>query len=198
MRRMIPGSVIRRDADGKVKINNGVVEVSENKVDITHGDLVLSGDGDVKLGANSSLKIGEQGSIDIPDTVPQSVKKIYWHSIKFQRGGTAELPTAARLFGEMIILTNSATLITLDDFLTLLRTPGFYGVVMNGKYATGGTDLTGMNDVLIGIKHDPNQSNNFFAIYRDATTNIDTISASLVTTDSYFPVFEDLGANAIN
>ena len=72
------------------------------------------------------------GNVVLPsingETTP-SVKPIYWHTVKFQRGGTVG-STVSRCFGQMIILNNSPTPIDATSFMNALKQAGFYGVVV--------------------------------------------------------------------
>lgn len=125
-----------------------------------------------------------------------STKKIYWHTISFQRGGTPEMSSFGRCYGLMIILNNSPKPITITEFKNLLNTNGFIAIILNGKCSDdGGSSLSGMTKIALYIY---NTTNNLFKIkYRDPSTN-NIGDSDYFTIDKGWSYFEDLGANAIN
>ena len=170
---------------------------------------------DVPTWTMGTLKIGDGvGSITVGSTKPivitaltrfnntvydsdgnaGSVKKIYWHTIHFQRGGSASTSEYNRLFGHMIILNNSATPITQESFINLIRTEGFVGVIINGKYsATPASDLTGMTLQALKIVYSSSE-NRFVLIHLDS----DNVETSITLSTDGWSAVEDLGVNAIN
>lgn len=124
----------------------------------------------------------------------ENAKPIYWHTIFFQRGGSAEEPAVSRILGYMIILSNSDTAITLSDFQSLLATQGFVGVVINGKGASSsGSDLENMTTLTKLEYYSPTICK---AYIRNDSTNIET--AETISFNSGWVIFQDLGANKIN
>lgn len=123
----------------------------------------------------------------------ENAKPIYWHTIKFQRGGTAETSTFSRILGYMIILTNSDDPITLDGFKEILSTSGFYGVLINGKASnTPSADLTSLDDA-VAVKYSTDTI--FTAVLRNASNVEYEVDFATI---SGWVLFEDLGANKIN
>lgn len=123
-----------------------------------------------------------------------SNKKIYWHTIQFQRGGTADLSSFSRLYGYMIILSNSPTPLTIETWKQLIATDGFIGVVINGVGSdTGASDMKNL-DTLERIEN--LDENSFVAYYRDSD-NVVVQSGSISIASGWY-AFNDLGVNAIN
>lgn len=123
-----------------------------------------------------------------------STKKIYWHTIYFQRGGTEGQPAVSRVRGFMVVLNNSSTPLTSDSFLDLLKTPGFVGVVINGYGSvSGGTTFVGTT-VLTRLSYvDGNLAR---AYYIDPDTMAENNFS--ITIASGWVNITDLGANPIN
>ena len=143
------------------------------------------------------LNIGGDGNVSVTSNAysVENSKPIYWHTISFQRGGTAETATSYRIFGQMIILNNTPTPITLNAFSQMLKTPGFFAVVYNGKYSsTPAENLQGMTMDCIGFEYLSNSE--FNVVYRDSNNVI--VKSAIGTELVGFAVFEDLGANKIN
>ena len=129
--------------------------------------------------------------------VPELVKPIYWHTVKFQRAGTAEVSTLGRFFGHMIILSNSATPINLTTFLELLSTPGFVGVILNGKASVNGAaNLENMEAVASKIIVNNDSTIDVYGI--NTTTNVESIIIPNFAKTIGWVDFTDLGANLIN
>ena len=162
------------------KINDAVdAYLLENPVDIT----ALEGQ-DVECASVTATGAGFSGV---------NARPLYWHTIQFQRGGT-EGSDVSRLYGNMIIINQSATPIDADAFMALLATSGFYGVVVNGKYdGSAGDDLTNMSYVLVGIQYQGGGQNITLSV-RDVSTN--ALSTTSVGNNNF--VVTDLGANKLN
>ena len=125
-----------------------------------------------------------------------NAKPIYWHTIYFQRGGTAETSTFGRIFGTMIILNNNPTPLTLTAFLDMLKISGFVGIVFNGEHdSTGASNLENMANNIQYLTQNDNYS--FRCVYRNKTTNVES-HENLSISDGAFSRFEDLGVNKIN
>ncbi len=123
-----------------------------------------------------------------------SNKKIYWHTIQFQRGGTADLSSFSRLYGYMIILSNSSTSLTIETWKQLIATDGFIGVVINGV----GSDI-GASDMknLYTLERIENvDENSIVAYYRDSDNVV--IKSDNISINSGWYAFNDLGVNTIN
>ena len=145
---------------------------------------------------NASMSVG--GGLTVTGNIipnsSQSVKKIYWHTIKFQRGGTGEQSTVSRIIGYMIILNNSPEPITSDNFLNLLSVEGFIGVVINGKGSPSGASNLQNMTTLVRIEYQSATICN--AVLRDDTTNLESDLA--ITIGTGWVTVTDLGANPIN
>ena len=125
-----------------------------------------------------------------------NAKPIYWHTIYFQRGGSAETSSFGRMFGTLLVLNNSPTPITLTSFIELLKTEGFVAIVFNGQFdSNGASNLENMSHVIQYITY--NSGIDFRVIIRDKTTNVQSFE-DLSLTQVAFASFEDLGANKIN
>ena len=152
------------------------------------GEIAEALEGDISIGGDLDVA----GSINGEEH--PSVKPIYWHTVKFQRGGTAETATASRLIGYMIILNNDPTPLTIDAWKELLGTQGFVGVLHGGKAANAGAaNLEDMDEAIRVENYSANQINVFI---RDTTTNVET--AVGMTINSGWVSFNDLGVNQIN
>ena len=124
-----------------------------------------------------------------------SFKPIYWHTIKFQRGGSPEQPSVSRLFGYMIILNNDATPLTIQKWYQLLATSGFKGVVINGfASATPGENLENMK-IATRIENVTATSAQVYALNPN---NAETLEITGMGIGAGWVTFEDLGANKIN
>lgn len=124
----------------------------------------------------------------------ENAKPIYWHTLHFQRGGTPATSAGSRLVGYMIVLSNTSTPLTLNDFKDLLRIQGFVGVLINAKASVNGAeDLLNM-DQATRITY--NDGTNFTIHAINPSTNEEFLVH--MTIDTYWILFEDLGVNKIN
>ena len=142
-----------------------------------------------KLTIDADLQM--TGDILVADEDQQSVKKIYWHTVKFVRQGEG----FTYFEGFLIILSNSPTPINVASFSSLLNTTGFFAVVINGlqEVTAGATAPTADSRPLIGIQ---NIAGTTYIKYRDKDTNV--IGESSFGYDPAQWNIVDLGANPIN
>ena len=122
-----------------------------------------------------------------------STKKIYWHTVYFERGGPLQT-TYSRLKGYMIILNNSSTPIDSTSFTDLLNTPGFVGVPINAYGSnSSGTDWTGLKQLARLVRTSTPGTVNAYFIDTDGSEGNFGISV----TAGWASVI-DYGANPIN
>ena len=117
-----------------------------------------------------------------------STKKIYWHTVFFERYQAGY----AFLQGYCVILTNTSTPITANDFRALLKSPGFVGVVINGRYGPSADPASTNADLCLIFNQD---ENNFSITVRSDTTHQQITNTGL---SIVFSTVTDLGVNAIN
>ena len=116
-----------------------------------------------------------------------STKKMYWHTIYFKRQ-----QTGVRYFeGYMIILNNDPNLIVSSSFENILKTQGFYGVVINGLRGESDGTLGESPVQLCAIRY--KSATDFYAIYRNSSSVLTEETISL----AYF-IVSDVGVNPIN
>lgn len=122
-----------------------------------------------------------------------STKPIYFHLVFFTRNG----PGLAFFQGNMVILNNDPTPITISMFLDILRTPGFRGLVYNGVYNGEPGTSTPYNapDQLLTIKRQ--DENNYAVTIRKADKTIEDINNFLLNASS-FTNFIEIANNRIN
>ena len=171
---------------------NGKLE-SDIEID---GDITLADDatisGDVEFIGDITF------SGDINGESNPSVKPVYWHTIHFVRGSDDPASPAYSYdiaMGYCVIINNSATPLTLDDFTALLQTDGFCAVVINGSYGSA-SDFSNASAQLNTISKSETLGE-FDAIIENRTTHQQT-KIGLSITSIAISVFEDLGANKLN
>ena len=121
-----------------------------------------------------------------------STKKIYWHTVYFERGGATQA-TYSRMKGYMIILTNTATPIDATSFTALLGIEGFVGVVINGVGSnTPGSDFSGCLPLTKIVR----STSTTATVYMLDSSNEETPFGITITAGWANVV--DLGVNAIN
>ena len=120
-----------------------------------------------------------------------STKKIYWHTIEFKRLGVS----VGYIKAYFIILSTQSAAFTSDSFKTLMATPGFVAICVQGHTSlptTGSSDEDALNEV-ISIAN--NAETQYILTYRIVSTG--AIATATLNIDSYITV-TDLGVNAIN
>ena len=123
-----------------------------------------------------------------------NAKPIYWHTINFARGGENYTFT---FVGHMIIINNSPTPITLTDFINLLKTPGFVGLVINGKCnPTASGNLENLTGTLLRIVYGNNDA--CYVYYYNGDNGNEQMQDNITISPLSFTSFNDLGANRIN
>lgn len=174
-------------------VTNFTIDASQHLIvhysDGTSDDLGAIFSGNVTIDGNFNVTGSINGEAD------PSVKPLYWHTIKVQRGGSPGAdPGTSRFIGYIILLTNSVESITLSDFQQMMAIPGFFAVLHSGKgSSSGSTDLTNLQTA-IGLKY--KTASTCSLILRNDTNNIE--STVDVLFGSGWIIFEDLGANKIN
>ena len=141
-----------------------------------------------EMAQTETTALVEGGTLD-------NAKPIYWHTIKFQRGGTGETSSYSRLLGYMIVLNNSEDALTLSDFQGLINTPGFKAVLINGKASSAGD--SNLENLSLATTINDVAENSFSVMTRNETTNVETELLGYTTTSGW-ALFQDLGANKIN
>lgn len=144
---------------------------------------------------------GNKGATNVSPTSSDTfafasdIKPIYWHTLKFQRGGSPDVSTS-RVFGNMIVINNSSTPITLAAWKEMLAIDGFVGVVLNGGASSApGNDLGGCSTAT-RIR---NLTDTTFEVYGlDPDNNSEILLATNMSIDTGWVLFQDLGVNRIN
>ena len=157
----------------------------ENKVLYT-ADKAFSYASGFELVEGDSLinQVISQGTIE-------NAKPIYWHSVYFERSATSR-----HFFnGILIILNNSSAPINKTDFLNIIASDGFYGIVFSGfhEQTNSATEPTSSSLKLVAIKG----TGTGVLFVQLTSENVEETLAETVIVEADWNV-EDRGTNKIN
>ena len=132
-----------------------------------------------------AVQVIESGLVD-------NAKPIYWHNVRIAR-----FDLGVRAYDiTLIILNNNSNLLTKNDVLALLRTPGFIGVAHSGRMDTSGVfvdfDTTPLTIEVRYVKY-KDGSNVYFDYLKSTGELTQNLEVGISTA-----VVNDLGANKIN
>lgn len=125
----------------------------------------------------------------------ENAKPMYWHTISFIRGDATRYVT---FMGEIIILNNSPTPITVSAFIDMLKIPGFKAIVLNGRLnLNGGGDITNMTQILKYIEYYSSSSAKI--TFTNSMTDMTLNTRNNINNDAdSYSYFEEVANNKIN